>query len=70
MTGAGSWMSPCMKKRAINAGWKPYTIFGKSYENAPDWMQDCSLFDSDITMAHFGVEGIDDWFGAKVRSVC
>ena len=47
-------------------GWRPYTIFGKSYENAPDWMRLSMSLMSDITMAHFGMEGkaADDWFGA------
>ena len=29
---ASSWMSPADKKRALNNGWRPYTIYGKSYE--------------------------------------
>ena len=39
MTGSGAWMSPAEKKRAIQGGWKPYTLYGKSYEKAPDWMR-------------------------------
>ena len=65
MTGSGAWMSPAEKKRALNANWRPYTIFGQSYEQAPDWMKTCSSLSSDITMAHFGTEGTaaQDWFG-------
>ena len=57
MTGSGSWMSPADKQRAIQAGWRPYTIFGQSYEVAPDWMRMFFSLTSDITMAHFGTEG-------------
>ena len=57
MTGSGSWMSPAEKKRAQLAGWRPYTIFGQSYEKAPDWMRMFMSLTSDITMAHFGTEG-------------
>ena len=66
MTGSGSWMSPAEKQRALQAGWKPYTIFGQSYEQAPDWMKMALSLTSDITMAHFGTEGraADDWFAA------
>ena len=66
LTGAGSYMTPADKKRAMTAGWRPYTIYGHSYENAPDWMKMALGLTADITMAHFGVEGkaADDWFGA------
>ena len=65
MTGSGAWMSPAEKKRALNANWRPYTIFGQSYEQAPDWMKTFMSLSSDITMAHFGTEGTaaQDWFG-------
>jgi hypothetical protein len=65
MTGSGSWMSPAEKKRALLAGWRPYMVFGKSYEKAPDWMRMFMSLTSDITMAHFGAEGTaaQDWFG-------
>ena len=39
LTGSGANMSPADKQRAIRAGWRPYMVFGKSYENAPDWMK-------------------------------
>ena len=39
-------MSPADKKRALNAGWRPYTIFGRSYENAPDL--DASVLVTDV----------------------
>ena len=66
MTGSGAYMTPAEKQRAIQGGWKPYTIYGKSYEKAPDWMRMALSLTSDITMAHFGTEGTaaDDWFGA------
>ena len=66
MTGSGAWMSPAEKQRAIQLGWKPYTLFGKSYEKAPDWMRMALSLTSDITMAHFGPDAraADDWFGA------
>ena len=66
MTGSGAWMSPAEKQRAIQGGWRPYTIYGKSYENAPDWMKLALSLTSDITMAHFGpdAKAADDWFGA------
>ena len=66
MTGSGAWMSPAEKQRAIQGGWKPYTIYGKSYENAPDWMKLALSLTSDITMAHFGpdAKAADDWFAA------
>ena len=67
MTGSGAWMSPADKQRAMQAGtWKPYTIFGKSYEKAPDWMRLSMSLMSDITMAHVGMESkaAEDWFGA------
>ena len=59
-------MTPAEKQRAIRQGWAPYTLFGKSYENAPDWMRMTLSLTSDITMAHFGPnpKGADDWFGA------
>jgi hypothetical protein len=65
MTGSGAWMSPAEKKRALNAGWRPYTIFGKPYDKAPDWVRMFFSLTSDITMAHFGTEGTaaQDWFG-------
>ena len=66
MTGSGAWMSPAEKKRALQQGWRPYTLFGQSYENAPDWMKLALSLTSDITMAHFGpdAKAADDWFGA------
>ena len=66
MTGSGAWMSPAEKQRAIQGGWKPYTLYGQSYENAPDWMKMALSLTSDITMAHFGPDGkaAEDWFGA------
>ena len=66
MTGSGAWMSPAEKKRALNGGWRPYTIFGQSYEKAPDWMKLALSLTSDITMAHFGpdAKAAEDWFGA------
>ena len=66
MTGSGAYMSPAEKQRAIREGWAPYTLYGKSYENAPDWMRLSLSLTSDITMAHFGPnpKGADDWFGA------
>ena len=66
MTGSGAWMSPAEKQRAIQGGWKPYTIYGKSYEKAPDWMKLALSLTSDITMAHFGpdAKAADDWFAA------
>ena len=66
MTGSGAWMSPADKQRALQAGWRPYTIFGQSYEVAPDWMRMFFSLTSDITMAHFGTEGTaaQDWFAA------
>ena len=66
MTGSGAWMSPAEKQRALQAGWKPYTMFGRSYEKAPDWMKISLSLMSDITMAHFGpdAKAAEDWFGA------
>ena len=66
MTGSGAWMSPADKQRALQQGWRPYTIFGQSYEVAPDWMRMALSLTSDITMAHFGTEGTaaQDWFAA------
>ena len=66
LTGSGSYMTPAEKQRAVQGGWKPYTIFGRSYENAPDWMKMALGLTGDITMAFFGTEGTaaDDWFGA------
>lgn len=66
MTGSGAWMSPAEKQRAIQGGWKPYTIYGQSYEKAPDWMKLALSLTSDITMAHFGPDAraADDWFAA------
>ena len=66
MTGSGAWMSPAEKQRAIQGGWKPYTLYGKSYENAPDWMKLALSLTSDITMAHFGpdAKAADDWYAA------
>ena len=66
MTGSGAWMSPADKQRAIQGGWRPYTIFGQSYENAPDWMRLSMSLMSDIVMAHVGMDSKahDDWLGA------
>ena len=66
MTGAGAWMTPAEKTRALGAGWRPYTIYGKSYEKAPDWVKMFFSLSSDITMAHFGMESkaSQDWFKA------
>ena len=66
MTGSGAWMSPAEKKRALQQGWRPYTLFGQSYENAPDWMKLALSLTSDITMAHFGpdAKAAEDWLGA------
>jgi hypothetical protein len=71
LTGAGSYMTPAQKKRALNAGWKPYTIAGHSYENAPDWVKMALGLTADITMAHFGVEGraAEDWLGAMADAL-
>ena len=66
MTGSGAWMSPADKQRAIQGGWRPYTIFGQSYENAPDWMRLSMSLMSDIVMAHVGMDSKahEDWLGA------
>ena len=66
MTGSGAWMSPAEKQRALQGGWKPYTLYGKSYEKAPDWMKLALSLTSDITMAHFGpdAKAAEDWFAA------
>ena len=66
LTGSGAWMSPAEKQRAIQGGWKPYTIYGKSYEKAPDWIKLALSLTSDITMAHFGpdAKAAEDWLGA------
>ena len=66
LTGSGSNMSPADKQRAIRAGFKPYMAFGKSYENAPDWMKMALSLTADITNAFAGTngEGAEDWFRA------
>lgn len=66
MTGSGAWMTPADKQRAIQGGWKPYTIYGRPYEKAPDWMRLTMSLISDITMAHISMEGntVESWFGA------
>ena len=71
LTGAGAYMSPADKARAMKEGWRPYTIYGHSYENAPDWMKVALGLTADITMAHFGIEGkaADDWFGAMTEAL-
>ena len=53
MTGSGAWMSPAEKQRAIQGGWRPYTIYGKP-TNAPDWMKLALSLTSDIPW-HFGL---------------
>ncbi len=66
LTGSGSNMSPADKKRAIRAGYKPYMLFGRSYENAPDWVKMSLSLTADITNAFAGVDGeqSQDWFRA------
>ena len=49
LTGAGHGCLQHKRNVLCNAGWKPYTIFGKSYEKAPDWMQDGCPLTSVIT---------------------
>lgn len=71
LTGAGSYMTPAEKTRALGAGWRPYTIYGYSYENAPDWIKMSLGLTADITMAHFGIEGraAEDWFGSMTEAL-
>ena len=66
LTGSGGYMSPADKQRAIRAGFKPYMIHGRSYENAPDWIKLGLSLTADITSAFAGTngEGAEDWFRA------
>ena len=52
MTGSAVPGCHLLINNVFEAGtWRPYTIFGQSYENAPDWMRLSMSLMSDIVMA-------------------